>query len=270
MRVVIADDEPLARDRLARLCKERNDLHVVAEAASGSEAIHAIQTHHPDLVLLDVELLDMSGFDVLAALDGKAPITIMVTGHREYAVQAFEVEALDFLPKPVDEYRFEAAIGRARHRHPQTLAADWREQLTVALRTALDRQTMPASPTQLLLEKAQRLHFVDTATIECVESDGNYVIVHTDAERYLARCSLKQLTVMLAPLGFLRIERSLLINLRRVAFVEKVDNGYAFTLRGGLRLVSGVTYRKRIRSEICHAQFASTYYRRRARSAART
>ena len=114
MRVVIADDEPQARDRLARLCKQSSDLHVVAEAASGSDAIHAIQTHHPDLLLLDVELQDMSGFDVLAALDGNPPITILVTGHREYAVQAFEIEALDFLPKPVDECRFEAAIGRAR------------------------------------------------------------------------------------------------------------------------------------------------------------
>jgi two-component system LytT family response regulator len=262
MRVVIADDEPLARGRLAQLCRERSDLQVVAEAASGSETIRAIQTHHPDLVLLDVELQDMTGFDVLAALDGNAPITILVTAHCESAVQAFEVEALDFLTKPVDECRFEAAICRARHRHPQTLAADWCERMTAALRTAVDRPTrMPAAPTQILLEKAQRLHFIDTATIECIESDGNYVIVHTDAERYLARSSLKQLAVTLAPLGFLRIERSTLINLRRVAFVEKDDNCYAFTLRSGRRLVSGVTYRKRIRREIRHAQLASKYQR---------
>jgi two-component system LytT family response regulator len=262
MQVVIVDDEPAARGRLARLCTERNDLHVVAEAATGAEAIQAIKTHQPDLLLLDIELRDMTGFDVLAAVKDNAPVTIIVTAHREYAVQAFEVEARDFLTKPVDECRFEAAIGRARQRYPHVLAADWCERMTSAVRLAIDQQTRrPASPTQLLLEKAQRLHFIDTASVECMESEGNYVIAHTDAERYLARNSLKQLAVTLAPLGFLRIERSLLINLRRVAFVERLDNCYAFTLRSGRRLVSGITYRKKIRREIRNAQLSSKHFR---------
>jgi two-component system LytT family response regulator len=259
MRVVIADDEPLARSRLVRLCEQCGDLDVAAEAASGTEAIHAIQTHHPDLVLLDVELQDMSGFDVLAALGDKAPITIMVTAHREHAVQAFDVEALDFLTKPVDESRFEAAIDRARHRHPQTLAEGWSEQMTAALRAALERQThTPGSRTRLLAEKSRRLHFIEPALIECIEADGNYVVVHTDAERYITRSTLKHLSTALAPLGFLRIERSLLINLSRVAFIERLGGGcYAFTLHSGRRLISSVAYRKEIQEEIRHAQLAS-------------
>jgi len=240
MRVVIADDEPLARSRLADLCQQCSDLEIAAETASGMATIQAIQTHRPDLLLLDVELQDMSGFDVLAALDGTAPITIMVTAHREHAVQAFNVEALDFLTKPVDASRFEAAINRARRRLPQTLAA----------RT-------PGSPTRLLAEKSRRLHFIEPTLIECIEADGNYVVVHTDTEHYIARSTLKHLSATLAPLGFLRIERSLLINLPRVAFIEKLGDGcYAFTLRSGRRLVSGVAYREGIQKEIRCAQLA--------------
>jgi two-component system, LytTR family, response regulator len=259
MRVVIADDEPLARSRLARLCAQYGDLDVAAEAASGMEAIQAIQTCHPDLVLLDVELQDMSGFDVLAAIEGAAPATIMVTAHREHALQAFDVEAVDFLTKPVDESRFEAAIDRARHRHPQTLAADWSEQMTAAVRAALEGQTNTSGPrTRLLAEKSRRLYFIEPAVIECIEADGNYVVVHTDTERYIARGTLKHLSATLAPLGFLRIERSLLINLSRVAFIEKLGGGcYAFTLRGGQRLVSGVAYRNEIQKEIRRAQLGS-------------
>jgi len=167
MRVVIADDEPLARSRLARLCGQCGDLDVAAEAASGREAIVAIQTHRPDLVLLDVELQDMTGFDVLAALDGTTPTTIMVTAHSEHALQAFEFEALDFLTKPVNEDRFEAAIDRARHRQPQTLAADWRQEMAAALRAALDAQTRtPGSRTRILAEKSRRLYFIEPELIE--------------------------------------------------------------------------------------------------------
>jgi two-component system, LytTR family, response regulator len=259
MRVVIADDEPLARSRLARLCGQCGDLDIAAEAASGREAIDAIQTHRPDLVLLDVELQDMTGFDVLAALDGTTPTTIMVTAHSEHALQAFEFEALDFLTKPVNEDRFEAAIDRARHRQPQTLAADWRQEMAAALRAALDAQTRtPGSRTRILAEKSRRLYFIEPELIECIEADGNYVVVHTEAERYIARSTLKHLSVTLAPLGFLRIERSLLINLPRVAFMEKLGGGcYAFTLRSGRRLVSSVAYRKEIQQEIRSAQLAS-------------
>ncbi|HKU15139.1 MAG TPA: LytTR family DNA-binding domain-containing protein [Steroidobacteraceae bacterium] len=258
MRVVIADDEPQARSHLVQLCRQCGDLDIAAEAASGGEAIQAIQVHRPDLVVLDVELQDMSGFDVLAALEGAAPTTIMVTAHREHALRAFDVEALDFLTKPIDESRFEAAIDRARQRRPQALTADWCEQMTAALCAALDGQMRtPGARTRLLAEKSRRLHFIEPGHVECIEADGNYVVVHTDADRYIARSTLKQLALTLAPLGFLRIERSLLINLPRVAFMEKIGGGcYAFTLRSGRRLVSGEAYGKEIQRKIRYAQLA--------------
>ncbi|MGH8310948.1 MAG: LytR/AlgR family response regulator transcription factor, partial [Steroidobacteraceae bacterium] len=123
MRILIADDEPLARNRLASLCARQEDLDVVAQAESGRAAIDAIRALRPDVLLLDVELRDMTGFEVLRALGGgEEPLTIMVTAHPEHAAEAFDAEAIDYLTKPVDDRRFGAAIERARNRRAQVQA----------------------------------------------------------------------------------------------------------------------------------------------------
>lgn len=242
MRVVIVDDEPLARSRLVHLCQEHAGVEVVAQAGSGADAIEVIKTHRPDLVLLDVELQDMTGFDVLRSLQSRdGPLAIMVTAHPEHAMEAFDSNAVHYLAKPVDGRRLVNAIGRAR------------------MRLSMERSgtgTEGNSIRQITGEKAQRLYFIDVENIDYVESEANYVALHVDDERYLARNTMKHLTGVLAPLGFVRIERSLLINLRKVAFAERVDRGaFAFTLRNGRRLVSSNTYRKGILEEIRRGQF---------------
>jgi two-component system, LytTR family, response regulator len=240
MRIVIVDDEPLARSRLVHLCQQHAGLQVVAQAASGADAIEAIKTHQPDLVLLDVELQDMSGFDVLRSLESReGPLAIMVTAHPEHAMRAFDSNAVHYLTKPVDGRRLSNAIVRAQNR------------LSLV-------RTDPAvnSLRQITGEKAQRLYFIDVETIDYVESEANYVALHVDDEQYLARNTMKHLADVLAPLGFVRIERSLLINLRRVAFAERLDRGaFVFTLRNGRRLISSSTYRKGILEEIRRGQF---------------
>jgi two-component system, LytTR family, response regulator len=242
MRVVIVDDEPLARSRLVHLCQEHAGVQVVAQAASGADAIEAIKAHRPDLVLLDVELQDMTGFDVLRSLESRdGPLAIMVTAHPEHAMEAFDSDAVHYLTKPVDGRRLTNAIIRARSR------------------LSLERGGPGAgvnSLRQITGEKAQRLYFIDVETIDYVESEANYVALHVDDERYLARNTMKHLAGVLGPLGFVRIERSLLINLRRVAFAERLDRGaFVFTLRNGRRLVSSSTYRKGIMEEIRRGQF---------------
>src|SRR6186713_1884138 len=238
MRVVIVDDEPLARSRLVHLCQEHAGVEVVAQAGSGADAIEAIKAHRPDVVLLDVELQDMTGFDVLRSLESReGPLAIMVTAHPEHAMEAFDSNAVHYLTKPVDGGRLVSAIGRARKR------------LSLQRSESLDRSE--PSLRQITGEKAQRLYFIDVESIDYVESEANYVALHVGDERYLARNTMKHLAGALAPLGFVRIERSLLINLRRVAFAERVDRGaFAFTLRNGRRLVSSTTYRKGILEEI--------------------
>ena len=243
MRVVIVDDEPLARSRLVHLCQEHAGVEVVAQAGSGADAIEAIKAHRPDVVLLDVELQDMTGFDVLRSLESReGPLAIMVTAHPEHAMEAFDSNAVHYLTKPVDGGRLVSAIGRARKR------------LSLQRSESLDRSE--PSLRQITGEKAQRLYFIDVESIDYVESEANYVALHVGDERYLARNTMKHLAGALAPLGFVRIERSLLINLRRVAFAERVDRGaFAFTLRNGRRLVSSTTYRKGILEEIRRGQF---------------
>jgi two-component system, LytTR family, response regulator len=163
----------------------------------------------------------------------------MVTAHPEHAVEAFDSNAVHYLAKPVDGRRLVNAIGRARKR------------------LSMERSAVEVnSLRQITGEKAQRLYFIDVESIDYVESEANYVALHVDDERYLARNTMKHLAGVLAPLGFVRIERSLLINLRKVAFAERVDRGaFAFTLRNGRRLVSSSTYRKGILEEIRRGQF---------------
>ncbi len=236
MRIVIADDEPLARSLLVSLCQQHQGLEIVAEAGSGAEAIKAIRAHQPDVVLLDVELQDMSGFDVLNSVEGgDEPLAIMVTGHTQHALRAFESDVVHFLAKPIDGARLGDAFLRARDRLS-------RGRLLAAA---------PAPPRQIAAERSQRLYFLEPESIDYIESEANYVALHVGEERYLARNTLKHLADVLAPLGFVRIERSLLLNLRRVAFAERLGRGaFAFVLRTGQRLVSSVNYRKGILDEI--------------------
>jgi two-component system LytT family response regulator len=242
MRVVIVDDEPLARSRLVSLCEQQGDLEIVAEAGSGAAAIEAIRAYQPDVVLLDVELQDMSGFDVLKSVEGgDEPLAIMVTGHTQHAMRAFDSDVVHFLAKPVDGQRLGDAIVRARNRLSQ------------------ERPSAPAlaaaPPQQIAAERTHRLYFLEPESIDYIESEANYVAIHVGEERYLARNTLKHLTDVLAPLGFVRIERSLLLNLRRVAFAERLERGsFAFILRSGRRLVSSVTYRKGILNEIRYSR----------------
>jgi two-component system, LytTR family, response regulator len=252
MRTLIVDDEPLACARLSRMCRQRPELQVVAEAGSGAAAIAAIRAHHPDLVLLDVELQDMTGFDVLRALDiDQDPVAIMVTAHPEYALQAFATEAVDFLTKPVDAERFASAIARARRRVTQSERATAPMHQPAASMPASIGERLAAPQSRLVGERAHRLYFLEVGNVDYVESDGNYVLIHCGDERYISRNTLKHLGAALAPLGFLRIEKSLLINLRRIAFAERIGQGeFAFTMRGGQRLVSSRSYRRAIIEEI--------------------
>jgi len=253
MRILIADDEPLARNRLALLCARQQDLDVVAQAESGRAAIEAIRSLRPDVLLLDVELRDMTGFDVLQALEcGEEPLTIMVTAHPEHAASAFDAEAIDYLTKPVDDRRFGAAIERARSRRAQLHAVRERQTLATEIRSTLATQ-----PIQLVGERQRRMYFIDAETVDYVESEGNYVLIHVGEERYISRNSVKNLAVTLAPAGFVRIERSLLVNMRRVDYAERLGHGtFAFALRSGARLVSGPTYRKAVVAEIRHGQLS--------------
>lgn len=250
MRILIVDDEPIARLRLLRLCEQRADLEVIGQAESGTTAIEAIRAQQPDLVLLDVELPDMTGFDVLQALHGQfEPVTIMVTVHPNHGLQAFEFAAVDYLTKPVDLGRFGDAIERAQRRlRPATESI--LEQLVAQLRMSVPSRGGSGAQT-LVGENGRRLYVLETPNIDYVEADGNYVLMHVGKDRYISRNTIQRLESLLGPLGFVRIERSVLVNLRQVAYVERIGHGeFAFTMRTGARLISTRSHRRTIVQEL--------------------
>ena len=241
MRLVIVDDEPLARSALVDLCERDEDLRVVGEADCGAAAIAAVERLQPDLLLLDIELPDMTGFDVLLASRAQpTPRAIMITAHAHHAVRAFAAGALDYLLKPVSSARFLTALDRARE------PAATQQGSRVPRAPAPSTTAAPASR-MLIGEREHRLYPLDPDKIEYIESDGNYVTIRTATAEYISRDSIKRLAPLLGERGFLRIERSLLVNVHAIAYAEPAGRGsFAFTLASGSRLHSSATYRHEI------------------------
>ncbi len=234
MRLLIAEDELLARSSLTHLCRQQPDIEIVAGVETGAAAIEAARAHHPDLLLLDAELRDMSGFEVLDSVQiAPEPLAIIVTAQPQNAVQAYEANAVDCLTKPVNAHRLHLAIGRARDR------------------LLSDRRSLTEVPRHLAAEKGHRLFFIGIETIDCIRADGNYVLIHSGQERYIARNTVKNLSELLTPAGFVRIARSLVINLSRVAYAERAEGGaFEFTLRSGECFTSTPSFRRGILEEI--------------------
>lgn len=242
LTLLIVDKEPLVRTELAQLCLRITDLHVVGEAESGGSAIDAARSLCPDVMLIDVALPDMSGFDVLRGAGNSGPLGIMTSHRPDFAERAIAEGAVDYLLKPVREDRFSHAIGRVRQRHSLEEAAQ--AQLTRGILGLLGRR-----PKILVGERQHRLYPLDIEKIDYIQADGNYVTIRAGNAEYISRDSIKRLTADLAAFGFVRIDRSILLNIRAVEFAEPVGHGtLAFTLSSGTCLHSSRTYRDAILS----------------------
>jgi two-component system, LytTR family, response regulator len=236
MRALIVDHEPRGRAVLRQLCEADSSIEEVTVAECGATAIEMIHANHPDLLFLDVELKDMTGFDVLRSLNGAGrPAVIMVAPHENHAFEAYRSGAIDYLTKPVGADHVATAIGKAHRRHDLWLAS------TQGPESTRPNQSVRREPSSMLLmaESAQRLYFLAVEDIDFIESCGNYVLLHVGDQKFVRRDTLKRLVAALRDLGFEWIRRSTLINLSRVAFAEKLERGaLAFTLKNGTRLVS--------------------------------
>ena len=252
LKLLIVDDEPLARSALIRLCEQSNNVDVVGEAESGVAAIKAAEKLRPDVMLLDVELPDMTGFDVLRVEPPEMrPLGIMVTSHgdhADYAVSAYEAGALDYLVKPVSADRFAQSIERARQYCDRKAQPAARVPTSRASRPPEEIAEVPIASTKLLIgEREHRFYPLIAETIDYIESDGNYVTLRTRNSKYISRDTIKRLSIELAGVGFVQIERSLLVNIRAVLHLESVGRGsFAFTLSSGACLQSSGSYREAI------------------------
>jgi two-component system, LytTR family, response regulator len=239
MKTLIVDPEPSGRAVLRRLCEDDGSIEEVVVAENGAAAIEMIRSNSPDLLLLDVELNDMSGLEVLRSLraDGR-PAVIMVATNQKHACEALRGGAIDYLTKPVAARRFATALAKVHERHEHRLAPV-KQQMS---------RTVDTGPLQtsvrLIAENAHKLYFLAAQEIDYIESCGDYVLIHVGDQKYIRRDTLKRLATALRNLEFEWIRRSVLVNISRVSFAEKVAHGaLAFTLSSGVRLVS----RKRVK-----------------------
>ncbi len=246
LRVLIVDDEPPARRRMRSLLKDRDDVVVCGEAAHGGEAIELLRKGEADIVLLDIQLPVASGIEVVEAVGvERMPLVIFVTAYDEFAIRAFELNAVDYLLKPVDPARVSEALDRAATRLRQH--ADGRE----ALRGALEELQRAKAGQRIPVREDGRIRFVDVNEIDYVVAEGNYVRLRAGGANHLIRETLSGLEDRLAAHGFLRIHRAILVQVNRIVELAPMFHGaYSVKLKDGTRLVSGRTYRDKLRQAL--------------------
>jgi two-component system LytT family response regulator len=246
LSVLVVDDEPIAREGLKLLLGRQPQVESVSEARNGREAITLIREQSPDLVLLDVEMPRTDGFAVVHAVGAeRMPPIIFVTAHDQYAIRAFEIAAIDYLLKPVTEERFELAFKRAIGR----LRGAPHEDATKQLMAMLDAIANP--PRQLerfAVRSGENTLFVPINEVDWIEAFQNYVRLHAGPATYLLHVPMNSIEGVLDSNRFLRIHRSHIVNVRRIAKLWLIAHGqYAVELKSGQRLQSGRTYNERIR-----------------------
>jgi two-component system, LytTR family, response regulator len=244
MRALIVDDEPLAREGLALLLKEESAISAVTHARNGAEAVALIRQDRPDLVLLDVQMPEMDGFGVLRALGPEhMPPFIFVTAHDRYAIQAFEVNAIDYLLKPVTRERCSQALERVRERLVGE-GADNRHVMSLLQQLAAP----PSYLARVALRTAGKISFVNMEDILFVQAAENYVQLHLKNARHLLHVPIATFESSLDPQLFLRIHRSMIVNVKHVHELETGPHGeYIVVLHGGMRLQSSRSYHEKIK-----------------------
>jgi two-component system LytT family response regulator len=252
IRTIIVDDEPLARQRLRELCADEPDVEIVAECEHGNEAVQQIVALRPDLIFLDVQMRGVSGFDVLRRLTDHEPLVVFVTAYEEYARDAFEVDAVDYLVKPFQRARFQQALDRVRQRIADESGRELRTGIASAVRDAMHAAGAGSSPVKrIVADRDDRIVFIDPADIDCIEANRNYICIRVGKETYRLRCTMRQAEQMLDPARFLRIHRSIIINTLKIKEMERWFHGeYVITLTSGQRLTSGRAYRQQIQGQL--------------------
>jgi len=245
IRTLIVDDEPLARERVRALLGEETDVEIVGECRDGLEAVEAIRREAPDLVFLDVQIPEVDGFGVIERVGvDKIPVIVFVTAYDQYALQAFEVHAVDYLLKPFDQDRFQKALARARQSVQLRHTGDVNERLVALLE---DLKTPQGHLERLVVKSSGRLFFLRAEEIDWIESSGNYVSLHVGPESHLLRETMNGIETKLDPARFIRIHRTAIVNIDRIRELQPLFHGeYDVVLRTGTTLTLSRGYRDRL------------------------
>jgi two-component system, LytTR family, response regulator len=240
LRVLIADDEPLARERLRFLLAADNEIEIAGECRNGADVIAALHESLIDVLFLDIQMPGRGGFEVIEQIGiEKMPATVFVTAHHHYAVRAFEVQALDYLTKPIETERLHATLGRIRERIAANRALITQEQLKSVL-AAIETGTVPVRkeyPARLLVPSGTKDSFVTVNEIDWIEAADYYSCLHVGARTLMLRETIKHLASMLDPRKFVRIHRSIIVNVEQVREILREGRSEgAVVLQSGQRL----------------------------------
>lgn len=273
IRVLVVDDEPIARRRVRRMLRLEPDVDVIDEVGSGNEAIASIKKERPDLVLLDVQMPDVDGFGIVDALGAEEmPPTIFVTAFNEYAVRAFDVNAIDYLLKPYDPERFRSAFQRARSHMERVSSAEQGRKIRALLEQVIGEDRTSAALTdrgapqsgslgappprtrtldRLMVKHDGRVFFVKVSDVDWFEASGNYVRVNVGKVSHLIRETMHHIEAQLDPSMFVRIHRAVIVNIDRIKELQPWFAGdYVVILRDGRQLKLSRTYREHLQSRM--------------------
>jgi two-component system LytT family response regulator len=246
LRVAIVDDEPLAREGVAHLLGAEPDIEIVATCSDGAEAVRSIRELAPDLVFLDVRMPGLSGFDVIESIGvERMPAVIFLTAYEQHAIDAFRVNAVDYLLKPLDRAKLAEALERARRDVAHRSLVHRGTELTALLEQI--RATGGSGRTRsarILVRTGANIHVLEPEDIAWIGADGDYVTLHAGDKPHLLRESLRNMEVRLAAHGFQRIHRSTLVSMRRIRqLTVNTDGDYEVVLDNGVRLKVGRSYK---------------------------
>lgn len=246
IRTLVVDDEPAARSRIVRLLGADPEIRIVAECRNGQEALTAIQQEPVDLVYLDVQMPQLSGFDVVSKFGpGHSPFVVFVTAHDRYATKAFDVHAVDYLLKPYDDERFHTSLARAK----DFIEMRENKRLTGRLMDLVqDHLNTRREYTQVIVIKEKgREYRVPVKDILFIRAEGNYLIIQTKPRHYLLRMTMNMVETDLDPAVFVRVHRSYMVNMAHVRNTRySGNNEFLFTMSNGQHVLSGRSYKEHI------------------------
>jgi len=253
IRVLIVDDEPAARQGIRSLLASEQDIQVVGESGDGHDALEKLETLQPDVMFLDIQMPGLNGMELLQkGMETRRPYTIIVSAYENYSLQAFDVNARDYLLKPIDVNRFKKALLRLRNHINTQLRAGGMVDLGDLLKRAAPDPVKPAAPAasdRVPVKVGRRVRFLSLKHIRYVIADGNYVNMHmTSGEVIHTSERISQMETKLFPHHFIRTHRSIIINIDEVREVYIMGSCYEFLMTDGKRLASGVTYKKNVQS----------------------
>lgn len=244
IRTIVVDDEPLARSRVVKLLGQVPEIVFIGEAKNGKEAIALIEQKKPDLVFLDIQMPDMDGFEVIRSLHF-SPFVVFITAYDQYALQAFDVHAVDYLLKPYDNERFYEALQFAKKQLLLQQSASFNDKM-MSLIKEYQWHTQAYSNSIVLKEKGRNI-IVEPEDIYYVESYGNYVKLHLSEKYYAHRTTMQTIEQSLNPRFFLRIHRSYLVHTLYIQQVDYEGNSeYTVWLKNGVKLLSGRKYKTQL------------------------